>query len=127
MSIESREITFPSGDATCAGFHLRAGSASVELRPCVVMAHGFGGTVDAGILGFAEGFADTGFDVVVFDYRGFGRSGGSPRQHVSYRRQRADYHAAIRAARSIEGVDPEQIVLWGTSYSGGHVLAVGAD
>jgi len=127
MTIESREITFPSGDATCAGLHLRAGSASAEPRPCVVMAHGFGGTVDAGILGFAEGFAAAGFDVLAFDYRGFGRSGGSLRQHVSYRRQRVDYHSAIRAARSIDGVDPAQIVLWGTSYSGGHVLAVAAD
>ncbi len=127
MAIESREITFPSGDATCAGIHLRDESPSAELRPCVVMAHGFGGTVDAGILGFAEGFASAGFDVLAFDYRGFGRSGGSPRQNVSYRLQRADYHSAIRAARSIDGVDPAQIVLWGTSYSGGHVLAVAAD
>lgn len=91
------------------------------------MAHGFGGTVDGGILGFGEGFAAAGFDVLVFDYRGFGRSAGTPRQLVSYRRQQADYRAAIHAARSIDVVDPDRIVLWGTSYSGGHVLAVAAD
>jgi uncharacterized protein len=127
MASEGREVTFPSGDATCAGLHLRGRSTTAEPRPCVVMAHGFGGTVDGGILGFAEGFAAAGLDVLVFDYRGFGRSGGSPRQLVSYRRQRVDYHSAIRAARSIEGVDPAQIIVWGTSYSGGHVLAVAAD
>lgn len=91
------------------------------------MAHGFSGTRDAGLLPFAEGFAGAGLDVVLFDYRGFGSSAGTPRQLVSYRRQRADYRAAVRAARSIDGVDPNRIVLWGTSYSGGHVLAVAAE
>jgi len=125
--VEIHEITFNSADSTCAGLHLRGQDTAPEPRPCVVMAHGFGGTVDGGILGFGEGFAAAGFDVLVFDYRGFGRSAGTPRQLVSYRRQQADYRAAIHAARSIDGVDPDRIVLWGTSYSGGHVLAVAAD
>lgn len=123
------EITFPSVGTSCAAWYLRAAGDALDQgrgRPCVVMAHGFSGTRDGGLLGFAEGFAAVGLDVVVFDYRGFGSSAGTPRQVVSYRRQRADYEAAIRAARSIEGVDPGRIVLWGTSYSGGHVLAVAA-
>lgn len=94
-------------------------------RPCVVMAHGLGGTRDTGLSGFAEAFAGAGLDVLLFDYRGFGDSGGSPRQHVSYRAQRDDYRAAIAAARQLPGVDRERIVLWGTSYSAGHVLPVG--
>jgi pimeloyl-ACP methyl ester carboxylesterase len=125
--MESHEITFDSAGTTCTGLHLRGQPTTSEPRPCVVMAHGFGGTVDGGILGFAEGFAAAGLDVLLFDYRGFGRSAGTPRQLVSYRRQRADYRAAIHTARSIDGVDPDRIVLWGTSYSGGHVLAVAAD
>ena len=60
----------------------------------------------------------------VFDYRGFGGSDGPPRQRVSYRDQRADYHAAVAAARQLDGVDADRIILWGTSYSGGHVLPV---
>lgn len=125
--MEGREITFNSAGSTCAGIHLRGEHPASEPRLCVVMAHGFSGTVDGGILGFGEGFAAAGFDVLLFDYRGFGRSAGTPRQLVSYRRQRADYRSAIHAARSIEGVDPDRIVLWGTSYSGGHVLAVAAE
>ena len=35
----------------------------------------------------------------------------TPRQLVSYRRQRRDYHEAIAAARRLPGVDPERIVL----------------
>lgn len=127
--MRQQEITFPSAGTTCAAWHLRASGDTLHGsngRPCVVMAHGFSATRDAGLLGFAEGFADAGLDVVLFDYRGFGASAGNPRQLVSYRRQRADYRAAVRAARSIRGVDPGRIVLWGTSYSGGHVLQVAA-
>jgi pimeloyl-ACP methyl ester carboxylesterase len=90
------------------------------------MAHGFGGTRDTGLLGYAEGLAAAGLDVFLFDYRGFGDSAGSPRQLVSFRRQRADYHAAVDAVRRLEGVDADRIVLWGTSYSGGHVVPVAA-
>jgi pimeloyl-ACP methyl ester carboxylesterase len=124
---EKRELTFTSNGVRCAAWHLTATSdafAGAHGRPCVVMAHGFGGTRDTGLLGYAEGFAAAGLDVVLFDYRGFGDSEGTPRQRVSYRRQRADYHAAIAAARRLDGVDPDRIVLWGTSYSGGHIVPV---
>jgi cephalosporin-C deacetylase-like acetyl esterase len=122
-----RDVAFTSSGVRCAGWHLVAEDdryAGDHGRPCVVMAHGFGGTKDTGLLGYAEGFAAAGLDVLVFDYRGFGESAGSPRQRVSYRRQRSDYRAAIEAARALPGVDPGRIVLWGTSYSGGHVVPV---
>ncbi|MGV0806582.1 alpha/beta hydrolase [Mycolicibacterium setense] len=90
------------------------------------MAHGFGGTRDSGLLPFAEAFADAGMDALVFDYRGFGDSAGHPRQLVSYRRHRRDYAAAVKFARSIDGVDPTRIALWGSSYGGGHALSVAA-
>ena len=124
-----RELAFESCGVSCAAWHIGAESDDLRTpagRPCVVMAHGFGGTRDTALLPFAEGFAAAGLDVVLFDYRGFGASGGMPRQFVSYRRQRADYRAAVAAARALDGIDPERIVVWGTSYSGGHVLAVAA-
>lgn len=122
-----REVTFLSDGIRCGAWHLSAtasGHTADGDRPCVVMAHGFGGTRDTGLLDYAQGFAAAGLDVLVFDYRGFGTSEGSTRQRVSYRRQREDYHAAVAAARTLPGVDPERIVLWGTSYSGGHVVPV---
>ncbi len=122
-----RDVSFDSSGVTCRAWHLPAANDDLVTavgRPCVVMAHGFGGTRDTGLLGYAEGFAAAGLDVLLFDYRGFGDSDGTPRQRVSYRRQRSDYHAAIAAARVIDGVDPDRIVLWGTSYSGGHVIPV---
>ncbi|MGW4534569.1 alpha/beta hydrolase [Nocardia sp. NPDC004340] len=120
-----KNITFYSHGTRCAAWHL-TGKGALHGRACVVMAHGFGGTRDTGLLGYAEPLAAAGYDVLVFDYRGFGDSEGSPRQAVSYRRQREDYHAAISAARRLPGVDPDRIVLWGTSYSGGHAVVVAA-
>lgn len=121
-----QDAYFSSSGTTCRAWHFTATNDALETatgRPCVVMAHGFGGTRDTGLAGYAEGFAEAGLDVLLFDYRGFGDSDGTPRQHISYRRQRDDYRAAITAARAIDGVDPDRIVLWGTSYSGGHVIA----
>jgi fermentation-respiration switch protein FrsA (DUF1100 family) len=91
------------------------------------MAHGFGGTKDSGLLPFAEAMAEAGLDVLLFDYRGFGDSSGEPRQLAQPSRHREDYTAAIEFARSLDGVDPERIALWGTSWSGGHVVYVAAE
>ncbi|MBD8869352.1 alpha/beta hydrolase [Nocardioides donggukensis] len=122
-------ITFESRGTRCEAWHVAATSSALTTghgRPCVVMGHGFGATRDAGLLPFAERFAAAGCDVVLFDYRGFGTSEGSPRQDVDHRRHREDYHAAIGAARALPGVDAERIVVWGSSYSGGHVIVVAA-
>ncbi|WP_285652577.1 alpha/beta fold hydrolase [Actinomycetospora sp. NBRC 106375] len=123
------EIVVDQRGVRLAAWHVPATTEDLRGpggRPCVVMAHGFGATRDSGLLPFAERFAAAGAEVVVFDYRGFGASEGEPRQLVDHRRHREDYHAAIARARAIEGVDPDRIVLWGSSYSGGHVVAVAA-
>jgi len=121
-------VSFDSGGARCAGVHLRGegdGFADEDgLRPCVVLAHGFGGTVDSGLMPFAERFAAAGIDALAFDYRHFGASDGEPRQLLSIPSQLQDYAAAIAFARSLDGVDPDRIVVWGSSYSGGHAIAV---
>jgi uncharacterized protein len=90
------------------------------------MAHGFGGTKDSGLLPFAEAFAQAGLDVLLFDYRCFGDSSGEPRQLAWPARHREDYRAGVEFARGLEGVDPDRIVLWGTSWSGGHIVYVAA-
>ncbi|MBN9100140.1 MAG: alpha/beta fold hydrolase [Pseudonocardia sp.] len=120
---------FDSHGTRCAAWYLHAEADALtgdRGRPCVVMGHGFGATKDAGLLPFAERFAAAGCDVLVFDYRGYGLSDGTPRQNVAHLKHRQDYHAAIAHARGLPGVDPERIVLWGSSYSGGHVVPVAA-
>ncbi|MGA5545745.1 alpha/beta hydrolase [Mycobacterium sp. NPDC051198] len=123
------ELTFHSAGDRCSAWHFEGagdGFAGPEGRPVVVMAHGFGGTKDSGLQPFAERFSAAGLDVAAFDYRGFGASEGQPRQSVSVERQMADYGAAIAAAQRLPGVDRRRVVLWGSSFSGSHVLRVAA-
>jgi pimeloyl-ACP methyl ester carboxylesterase len=127
---ERADVEFPSGGETCAAWRYTGEGdafASERGRPCVVMAHGIGGTRDSGLEPFAEAFAEAGLDVLLFDYRNFGASTGEPRQLAWPPRHRDDYRAALAFARGLDGVDPERIVLWGTSWSGGHVVYVAAD
>ncbi len=118
------EFSFTSGDDDCSAWHF---AAAGERRPVVVMAHGFGGTKDSGLEPFARRFTEAGLDVFAFDYRGFGASGGQPRQSLSIRRQIDDYHAAVDAAKTLDGVDAGRIAVWGASFSGGHVIRVAAE
>jgi pimeloyl-ACP methyl ester carboxylesterase len=75
---------------------------------------------------YAERFAAAGIAALVFDYRHFGASEGEPRQLLDIREQHQDYRAAVAYARRLDGVDPDRVALFGSSFSGGHVLAVGA-
>lgn len=119
---ERREIRIPAGEADLHGLFLSAGD---HPAPCVVMAHGMAGTVDSGLEPFADALAAAGYHVLAFDYRGFGRSGGAPRQTISIARQHEDYRTALAWAAARPDVDG--FVLWGVSLSGGHVLEVAAD
>jgi pimeloyl-ACP methyl ester carboxylesterase len=126
----AEDTTFPSRGVACSAwrFHGEGDAfAGPAGRPVVVMAHGFGGTKDAGLRPFAERISAAGIDVLAFDFRGFGGSEGVPPQSISIRRQIEDYHAAVDFARSLPGVDGSRVAIWGTSLSGGHVFHVAAD
>jgi pimeloyl-ACP methyl ester carboxylesterase len=86
------------------------------------MAHGFAADKSFGLAPYAEQFVRRGMAVMLFDYRHFGGSGGVPRNLVSHWRQREDWQAALDFAGRLPGIDPARIALWGTSFSGGHVL-----
>lgn len=118
------DVEFVSGDATCrAWLYL---PQSDQPRPVVVMAHGLGGIREMRLDAFAERFTAAGFVCLVFDYRHFGASDGQPRQLLDIGRQLEDSSAAIAFARSRTDVDGGQIVLWGTSFGGGHVIVAAA-
>jgi uncharacterized protein len=119
------DIRIPSHGEQLAAYLYRPESTQGDV-PCVVMAHGFSATRDDGLPAYAEAFRDAGFAVVVFDYRHFGASTGEPRQLLDIGRQHEDYCAVVTWARQLDGIDPDRIVLWGSSFSGGHVLAVAA-
>mmetsp|Transcript_6822 Transcript_6822/g.15093 ORF Transcript_6822/g.15093 Transcript_6822/m.15093 type:complete len:428 (-) Transcript_6822:260-1543(-) len=98
---------------------------------CILMAHGLGGQRDFGLHTYADAFAAKGFAVVLFDYRGFGGSDGEPRNWVSPSRHLEDWEAAVEALlpggpSSSSGLSCSALSLWGTSFSGGHVIVTAA-
>lgn len=94
--------------------------------PAITMAHGFAGTKYHGIEVFAEAFVAAGFVVLLHDHRGFGDSGGTPRQDVNPWQQITDWRRAISFLQDHPRVDPERIGIWGSSFAGGHAIVLGA-
>jgi dienelactone hydrolase len=126
--MERIDSDFASEGTRCAGWLFLPERAEGAARPpIVVMAHGFGGQREMRLPAYAEHFAARGLAVLVFDYRCFGASEGTPRNWIDPGRHRADWHAAVEHARSLPRVDGSRLALWGTSFSGGHVLATGSD
>jgi fermentation-respiration switch protein FrsA (DUF1100 family) len=113
------QIPTASGDAIEAWVYLPEGDGP---HPVVVMAHGIGAIKAGGLVPFAERFRAEGFAAIAFDYRNFGGSGGQPREVLSVPRQREDYRTVIGWAAAQPYLDPHQIIAWGTSFAGMHVL-----
>ncbi|MFI5065797.1 MAG: alpha/beta hydrolase [Streptosporangiales bacterium] len=123
-----RDIEFDAEGVTLRGWFYPAGGpgAGHAEAPAVVMAHGFSAVKEMYLDPFADVFAAAGLNVLVFDNRNFGASDGQPRQEIDPWAQVRDYRHAITYAGTLPGVDAARIGIWGSSYSGGHVLVVAA-
>ncbi|WP_227353782.1 alpha/beta hydrolase [Haladaptatus salinisoli] len=119
------DADFESDGTRCAGWLYSP--EGVANPPVVLMAHGFAGERTFGLPAVAERFVARGFAVFLFDYRNFGDSDGEPRNLVKPSRHVADWEAAIDHVRGLDAVDRRKIALWGTSYSGGHVIEAAAN
>ena len=113
------QIPTASGDAIEAWVYLPEGNGP---HPAVIMAHGIGGIKAGGLAPFAERFRAEGFIAIAFDYRNFGGSGGQPREALSVPRQLEDYITVIGWAVEQPYVDRRQIIAWGTSFAGMHIV-----
>ena len=94
--------------------------------PVVIMAHGMGAQKDFKLQDFASRFIDENVAAFLFDYRTFGKSDGEPRQLVDPIHHVEDWHAAIAHIRTLKEIDANRIALWGSSFSGGHVIMCAA-
>ena len=117
------EAFMSHGDKLKAWLYLPSG---VLKPPVIVMAHGFGGQRWMRLPAYAERFAQLGLAVFVFDYRGFNDSEGEPRHYVNPTRHLQDWEAAIAYVKTLDRVDGKRMALWGTSFSGGHVIVEAA-
>src|SRR5690349_11819894 len=122
--MSSQEVEFQSGGVTVRGdLYLPEGEGPF---PVVVMAGGWCYVKELRQPQYAEEFVARGFAALIFDYRNIGASDGEPRQHLNPWDQIEDYKNAISYLETRGDIDSDRIGAWGISYSGGHVLILGA-
>jgi len=127
MPIEKRDVMFKSGESFAAAWLFLPKAAAPGARvPAVAMAHGLGAVKEMYLEPFARRFAEAGVAALVFDYRGFGASGGEPRQRISPHDQMEDYRNALTWLSLQPEIDADCLGVWGSSFSGGHVIQVAA-
>ncbi len=146
------DINFRKGTIYSEGVRLAADLFSLKSNegqelPTILMAHGWGGTKRV-LRRDALAFARAGYLAVTFDYRGWGESDGrviltrpAPkaegktrytaevmeiREVVDPIEQSRDWLNAMHWLQADPQCDAARIGIWGSSYSGGHVLYVAA-
>lgn len=106
-----RELAFEAEDGErLHGWRLDRRSAPIGH---VLLCHGNGGNIGDRVL-FAALLTAAGFDVVLFDYRGYGRSSGRPSEQGTYR----DARAALACLLAQPGVEASRMLLLGESLGG---------
>ena len=107
-----------SGGVTLVAWRIPAAEPAPGAR-WLLICHGNAGNLsNAGRPAHYAGLRALGLNLLAFDYRGYGESGGAPTEQGLY----DDAHAAYRYLRDIEGVPPDRIVLFGHSL--GSAVAV---
>jgi fermentation-respiration switch protein FrsA (DUF1100 family) len=119
------DIEFDAEGTTLRGW-LYVPDGAPGPAPTVVMSHGYSAVKELFLDAFAEVFAEAGMCALVYDNRCLGASDGEPRQEIDPWAQVRDYRHAITYAGTRPEVDRDRIGVWGSSYSGAHVLVVGA-
>jgi fermentation-respiration switch protein FrsA (DUF1100 family) len=116
-------VDFHSADGTALhGWFIPAKDHTPQTaKATIVFSHGNSGSIGYH-LGFCTWMAETGFNVLVYDYRGFGKSGGT----VDRRGMIDDVKAAFKYALSRKDIDTSRLISYGHSLGGAQsVTALG--
>lgn len=116
---------FSGGLRISAHVYSVSGDPESGPRPGVVICNGMRGVKEWIVPPFGKAFAAAGYVAVAFDHRGMGESEG-PVGRVIPSEQVEDIRSAISYLESLPEVDPDRIVLWGTSFGGANVISAAA-
>ncbi|MFH0907646.1 MAG: alpha/beta hydrolase [bacterium] len=115
-SLKYEDVTFTSPDGTrLNGWFIPAVS---NAHGTVIHFHGNAQNMTAHFT-FADWVPEAGFNLFVFDYRGYGKSEG----RISRRGVYEDSVAAIRYVQGRADVDPDRILIFGQSLGGANAIA----
>lgn len=111
------EINFKTGNGKILnGWFLKPKTA--EIKATILQLHGNGGNISYQYQ-FAEPLVKAGYQVMVFDYEGYGKSSGS----ASQEKVLDDATCALKYIRQREDVKNSKLILFGQSL-GGHLSCV---
>lgn len=114
LAFEELELATEDGERLHAWW-VPAQTPGRRLPPIghVVYFHGNAGTIEYRLTR-ARSLAAVGFDLLLVDYRGYGRSTGTPSESGTYR----DARAALAAVTGRKDVDPARVFYYGESLGG---------
>jgi uncharacterized protein len=111
IGLDYQEVDFAAADGVrLHGWYL---PASAPRRGSILFLHGNAQNISTHIASVAW-LPAQGFDVLLFDYRGYGRSGSSP----SLPGLHLDFEAALETLLARPGTDPDRVVVFGQSLGG---------
>src|SRR3954468_19313439 len=117
VGVEFRELRFATEDGE--RLHAWWVPAAVPSAGHVLLCHGNAGNI-ADRVPHAALLSAAGLDVLLFDYRGYGRSRGRPSEHGTHR----DARAALGTLHQQPGVDASRVLYPGESPGGAVALAL---
>jgi uncharacterized protein len=95
------------------------------LRPGILMLAGYAGNPHFDCIHMMRRLCAAGWFVFAFDYRGFGKSEGRRARHRPLE-QAQDAYDALSYMQTTDGIDPERLGIFGTSFGGAHGIWVTA-
>ena len=114
VGLPYQEVSFTASD----GVQLHGWYVPGESGVTWLWFHGNAGNISHRLENLKLLHDELGVSILLFDYRGYGRSQGKPSEEGTYR----DGEAALAYLRTQQGVDPEKIVFFGRSL--GSAVAV---
>lgn len=119
--LKYESVDFKSADGTpLHGWFIPAKNRAA--KGTVVFSHGNSGSIGYH-LGFVAWLAEASYNVMIYDYRGFGKSGGN----VDRRGMIDDVKAAFAYARQRHDIDPNRLVSFGHSLGGAQSITALAE
>jgi fermentation-respiration switch protein FrsA (DUF1100 family) len=116
--LDFEEVSFPSEDGTKLHGWFLTPNESRKVNGTVVFHHGNAGSVGYH-LGFVAWMVRAGYQVLLYDYRGYGKSEGKLERSGLVK----DTRAALRYVRKREDVDGDRLISFGHSLGGAKSLA----
>jgi uncharacterized protein len=111
------DVAFRSKDGT----ELKGWFIPAQVKPVGTVVHFHGNAQNmTAHFSFVDWLPREGFNLFVFDYRGYGQSEGEPSRRGVYE----DAVAAVAYVRTRADVDPDRVVVFGQSLGGANAIAV---